>query len=301
MRFLGAHTVDKGGIDMAVRRAANAKMKALQLFTAIPKYYGDKVSIRAERVERFKVALRETGIDPKFVVAHAAYVLNTATPEEDKSSRARAGLAKELERSTLLGLGQVCFHPGADTDPTRRTQALSPDEVDLVAARVAGAIVHALEAVPKSETRVLIENTAGAGRTFARTAAEIAAILHAVPKALRPRTGYGLDSCHLFASGFDLRDGGIIRVIDAFEEEIGEAPSFFHLNDSEGALGSNKDRHMLVGDGLIGVEPFKRLLSDKRSEGIPLILETPQLNYDIADDDPSPDPYDLRMMTLLSS
>ena len=146
---------------------------------------------------------------------------------------------------------------------------------------------------------MLIENTAGAGRTFARTAAEIAAILHAVPKALRPRTGYGLDTCHLFASGFDLRDGGIIRVIDAFEEEIGEPPSFFHLNDSEGALGSNKDRHMLVGDGLIGVEPFKRLLSDRRSEGIPLILETPQLNYEIADDDPSPDPYDLRMMSLL--
>jgi deoxyribonuclease-4 len=299
MRFLGAHTIDNGGIDMAVRRAANAKMKALQLFTAIPKYYGDKVSVRPERVARFKAALAETGIDPRFVVAHAAYVLNTATPEEEKSSRARAGLAKELERSTLLGIGQLCFHPGADTDPTRRTEALSPDEVDLVAARVAGAIVHALEAVPKGETRVLIENTAGAGRTFARTAAEIAAILHAVPKALRPRTGYGLDTCHLFASGFDLRDGGITRVLDAFEKEIGESPRFFHLNDSEGALGSNRDRHTLVGDGEIGVEPFKRLLADGRSAGIPLILETPQLNYEIADDDASPDPNDLKMMALL--
>ena len=284
---------------MAVRRAANANMKAFQIFTAIPKYYGDKVSIRPERVERFKTALRETGIDPAFAVAHAAYVLNTATPDEEKSSRARAGLAKELERSTLLGLGSVCFHPGADTDPTRRTQALSADEVDLVAERVAAAIVHALQAVPKTETRLLIENTAGAGRTFARTAAEIAAILHAVPKALRVRTGYGLDTCHLFASGFDLRDGGIIKVLDAFEEEIGEPPSFFHLNDSEGALGSNKDRHVLVGDGEIGVEPFKRLLADRRSEGIPLIFETPQLNTEIGDEDASPDPYDLQMMALL--
>ena len=301
MRFLGAHTVDNGGIDMAVRRAANAKMKAVQIFTAIPKYYGDKISVRPERVERFKTALRETGIDPAYVVAHAAYVLNTATPEEDKSFRARAGLAKELERSTLLGIGSVCFHPGADTDPTRRSQALSPDEVDLVAQRVAGAIVHALEAVSNSSTRVLIENTAGAGRTFARTAAEIAAILHSIPNALRPRTGYGLDTCHLFASGFDVREGGIRRVLDAFEKEIGEAPRFFHLNDSEGALGSNKDRHMLVGDGQIGVEPFKRLLADPRSEGIPLILETPQLNYEISDDDATPDPYDLQMMGLLSS
>lgn len=298
MRFLGAHTVDNGGMDMAVRRAAAAKMKAVQIFTAIPKYYGDKVSIRPERVQRFKAALEETGIDPAFVVAHAAYVLNTAAPEEEKSTRARAGLAKELERSTLLGIGGICFHPGADTDPARRTQALSPDEVDLVAERVAGAIVHALTAVPTSATRVLIENTAGAGRTFARTAGEIAAVLHLVPKALRARTGYGLDTCHLFASGFDLREGGITKVLDAFEKEIGAPPSFFHLNDSEGALGSNKDRHMLVGEGQIGVEPFKRLLADERAKGIPLILETPQLNYEIADDDASPDPNDLRMMAL---
>jgi deoxyribonuclease-4 len=300
MRFIGAHTVDNGGLDMAVRRAASAGMKALQLFTAIPKYYGDKVSIRPERVERFKTALQETGIDPRYVMAHAAYVLNTAAPEEEKSSRARGGLAKELERSTLLGIGQLCFHPGADTDPSRRTQALSLDEVDLVAARVAGAIVHALEAVPASGTRVLIENTAGAGRTFARTAGEIAAILHGVPKALRPRTGYGLDTCHLFASGFDLRDGGITKVLDAFEQEIGEPPSFFHLNDSAGTLGSNKDRHTLIGDGEIGVEPFKRLLTDRRSEGIPLILETPQLNYGLGDEDPTADPNDLRMMALLA-
>lgn len=300
MRFLGAHTVDNGGIDMAVRRAANAGMKALQLFTAVPKYYGDKSSIRAERVERFKTALRETKIDPGYVVAHAAYVLNTATPDDDKWSRAKAGLAKELERSTLLGIGNICFHPGAATGATLVPgQLLSPEEIDLAAERVGAAIIHALETVPNGTARVLIENTAGAGRTFARTAAEIAAILHAVPKALRSRTGYGLDTCHLFSSGYDLRNGGIIRVLDTFEKEIGEAPRFFHLNDSEGALGSNKDRHVLVGDGQIGVEPFKRLLADPRSEGIPLILETPQLNYEIADDDATPDPYDLQMMGLL--
>jgi deoxyribonuclease IV len=300
MRFLGAHTVDNGGIDMAVRRAANAGMKALQLFTAVPKYYGDKSSIRPDRVERFKAALRETGIDPKYVVAHAAYVLNTATPDDEKWSRAKGGLAKELERSSMLGIGNICFHPGAATGATLVPgQLLSDEEIDLAAQRVSAAIVHALETVPDGTARVLIENTAGAGRTFARTAAEIAAILHSVPKKLRPRTGYGLDTCHLFSSGYDLRNGGLTRVLDTFEKEIGEAPSFFHLNDSEGTLGSNKDRHMLVGDGQIGVEPFKRLLADRRSDGIPLILETPQLNCTIADDDATADPYDLRMMSLL--
>jgi deoxyribonuclease-4 len=299
-RILGSHTVDNGGIDMAVRRAANAGMRAVQIFTAVPKYYGDKSSIRTERVDRFKAALAETGMKAEHVMVHAAYVLNTATPEDDKWTRARDGLAKELERSTMLGVGQICFHPGAATGATLGPgELLSPELIDLLAQRVAAAITHALKTVPTSGTRVLIENTAGAGKTFAKTPAEIAAILGAVPKALRPRTGYGLDTCHLFASGFDLRSGGIVRVIDQFEKEIGEPPRFFHLNDSEGALGSNRDRHMLIGDGQIGVEPFRRLFADQRTDGVPLILETPQLNMTVADDDPSGDPYDLRMKEVL--
>jgi deoxyribonuclease-4 len=289
MRYLGTHPVPNGGIDMAVRRSANAGMKAVQIFTTIPQYYGDKTSIKPERVERFRKALAETGMEARMVMAHAAYVLNTATPEDDKWSRARGGLIKELERSTLLGLGCICFHPGAATDGDR----------DAAAKRVATAIIDALEAHPNSKTRVLIENTAGAGRTFAKTPDEIAAILADIPKALRPRTGYGLDTCHLFASGFDIRNGSMSRVIDEFEKTIGEPPRFFHLNDSEGALGSNKDRHVLIGDGQIGVEPFKRLLEDPRSDEIPLILETPQINVDVADDDPSGDPYDIRMHALL--
>jgi len=266
-------------------------MRALQIFTAIPKYYGDKISIKPERVERFTAALTAAKIDPKFVVAHAAYVLNTATPEEDKSKRARDGLAKELERSSALGLGAICFHPGAATDDNR----------EAAAERVASAIVHALEHVPGGVTRVLVENTAGAGRTFAKTAAEIGAILRHIPKKLRPRTGYGLDTCHLFSSGYDLRatPDAVSKILDEFEEETGEAPGFVHLNDSEGALGSNKDRHVLIGDGHIGIEPFRQLFKDRRSRGIPLILETPQLNTEIGDDDASPDPYDVQMMALL--
>ncbi|HEU5051415.1 MAG TPA: TIM barrel protein, partial [Gemmatimonadales bacterium] len=149
--LLGAHTIDNGGIDMAARRAAAAGMRALQIFTTIPKFYGDKASIRPERVARFRTALDGSGIAPAHVVAHAAYVLNTATHEEAKWTRAAAGLAKELERSSALGIGAVCFHPGAARDGDRAAAA----------ARVARAITHALERVP-GETRVLVENTAGA-------------------------------------------------------------------------------------------------------------------------------------------
>ena len=118
-RLIGAHTVDNGGIHMAARRAGAAGMRALQIFTAIPKYYGDKSSIRPERVTRFREALARVGILPEHVVVHAAYVLNTATTDEEKWGRASAGLRKELERSTALGVGAVCFHPGAATGGDR--------------------------------------------------------------------------------------------------------------------------------------------------------------------------------------
>jgi deoxyribonuclease-4 len=288
--LLGAHTIDNGGIDMAARRAAAGGMSALQLFTAIPKFYGDKSTIRPDRARRFREALAETGIPPANVMAHAAYVLNTATHEADKWVRAAAGLAKELERSTLLGIGALCFHPGAAKDGDRAAAL----------ARVARAITEALESVG-GNTRVLIENTAGAGLTVGRTPDEVAGILKAVPKSLRPRTGYGLDTCHLFAAGHDIHTSqtSLTGVLDLFEAATGEPPSFFHLNDSEYPFASNRDRHALIGEGQIGTAPFGWLLADGRSRGIPLILETPQENFDIADSDPSPDPYDVRMLRLL--
>ena len=290
--FLGVHPIDTGGMDMAVRRAVNAGSTAVQIFTAIPKYYGDKTSIRPERVERFKAATQATGMDPKRVMAHGAYVLNVATPDTDKWVRARDGLVKELERSTMLGLGQVCFHPGAATDGDREGAA----------ERIAGAIVHTLEAVTDTETRLLVENTAGAGTTMARTAQEVGMILAHIPRKLRPRTGYGLDTCHLFASGYDIRKRDQLRkTLDEFEAEAGEAPGFFHLNDSAGGLGSNRDRHMLIGEGEIGVEPFRWLLADKRTLGVPLILETPEVNLGIAPEDDSADPWDARMVSLMKS
>src|SRR5690606_23966412 len=112
-RFFGAHTIDTGGIDMAARRAGDAGMEALQIFTAPPRFYGDRSGIKPERVERFRTALAEVAIDPRNVVVHGAYVLGVATPDPDKWARASGGLTKELERSTALGVGAVCFHPGS--------------------------------------------------------------------------------------------------------------------------------------------------------------------------------------------
>lgn len=288
---IGTHPVDNGGIDMAVRRSAGAGMSAVQIFTTIPKFYGDKSTIRGERVERFKKALADTGMKPEHVIVHGVYVLNAATEDAEKWGRTTAALTKEMERSTTLGVGGVCFHPGA----TPR-----PDGPEAGAERVARAMAHALAAVPGS-TKLLVENSAGAGTTFGKDAREVGLILAALPKELRKRAGYGLDTCHMFVSGYDIKSSqdALTRVLDEFEEAAGEAPSFFHLNDSIGALGSNKDRHCLIGDGEIGEEPFGWLLADPRSRGIPLLLETPQQNVDVADDDPAGDPYDARMLAVL--
>lgn len=290
--FFGAHTIDNGGIHMAAVRAGRSRMQALQIFTAVPKYYNEKIGVRPERAERFREALTATAIPSKRVIAHAAYVLNVATPDETKWGRANAGLTKELERATILGLGMVCFHPGAATDGDRAAGAK----------RVGQAITNALRAVD-GETKLLVENTAGAGNTVGRTPEEVGMILASVPDSLRDRTGYGLDTCHLFAAGYDLAFGpdAPAVILDEFEHATGVTPSFFHLNDSAGALGSNTDRHELIGEGQIGKEAFRWLLADRRTRGIPLVVETPQQNYEVAEDDPSPDPWDEKMMRLLAT
>lgn len=288
--FIGAHARDNGGIEQAVKRAASARMSAVQVFSAVPKYYNDKVSVKPERAERFRAALAAASISSAHVLVHAGYVLNAASPEPEKADRSAVALAKELQRTTSLGALGCCFHPGS----------AGSGDVDSALARVGDAIVRAIESVP-SGSRVLIENTAGAGKTVGRTPAEVAAMLARVPSSLRPRTGYGLDTCHLFAAGHDITSSPAAQraVLDAFAEATGELPAFMHLNDSEGAFGSNRDRHALIGEGGIGVAPFGWLLADPRAHGIPLILETPQANSEIPDDDISADEWDLRMVALL--
>lgn len=290
--IIGGHPPDSGGLHMAVRRGAAAGMRALQIFSAVPKFYGDRSSIRPDRADRFREELGRSGIDPAHVVVHAAYVLNPATSDTGRWERSVAGLTKELERSTRLGAGSICFHPG-NSGGGDRSESCS---------RVGQAIVRALEAVDTS-TRLLIENTAGAGNAVGNLAGEVGAMLACVPPALRSRTGYGLDTCHLFAAGYDItasRDA-LTAVLDEFETATGERPAFFHLNDSEGALGSRRDRHRLIGSGAIGAEPFRWLLQDERSRGVPLILETPAADDEPAVDDEAADPNDRAMIELLTA
>jgi deoxyribonuclease-4 len=230
-------------------------------------------------------------MDASRFIVHGAYVLNVCTAKADQWARASAGLSREMERSSMLGVRGFCFHPGsaADGDP------------DDAVRRVAEAMTLAIEAHPDGETRVLVENTAGAGRTMGRTAGEVAGMLSQIPPPLRARAGYGLDTCHLFASGYDIHtsEARVREILDEFEDATGEPPAFFHLNDSAFPFASNRDRHALLGEGEIGLDPFRWLLDDPRTQDVPLILETPTANPDIANDDPSADPNDADMVRLV--
>jgi len=292
MHYFGAHTIGNGGVHMAAARAGAAGMKALQVFSAMPQFYNEKATVKPDKAQRFTEALAAAGIDKEHVIVHAAYVINCASPEPEKYARARLALARELERTTALGVRGFCFHPGSagESDPQGAVE------------RVGDAMAHALGEV-SGGSKIFIENTAGAGRTMGRTPEEIAGMLARIPAGQRARAGYGLDTCHLFASGHDFTASSDAprAVLDHFARVIGEPPSFLHLNDSQGEMGSNKDRHALIGEGKIGVEPFRWLLSDPRTQGIPLILETPQASPDVAEDDASADPYDVRMIALLQS
>jgi len=292
--LLGVHTADEGGLPMAVKRAIAAGARAVQVFTAKPTFYNEKASLKPPKIAPVHEALAAGGLAPHNVLVHGAYVLNTVSPEEEKATRAKSGLAKEYERTTALGAYGCCFHPGSAGES-------DPDEA---CERAGLAILHALESVSAMHgTRVLIENTAGAGKTMGRSAEEIARMLSVVPAALRGRTGYGLDTCHLFAAGHPIHESesALRNVLDNFERVIGEPPAFFHLNDSQHPYGSNKDRHALIGEGALGAEPFRWLLNDPRTRGVPLILETPSERKEVADDDASADPADVRMLTLLRS
>ena len=266
-------------------------MTALQVFTAIPKFYGDKSTIKPERVARFKAALAKTKIKPANVVVHAAYVLSVATPDDEKFARASAGLTKELERSSALGVGAVCFHPGS---------AGTSDRADS-AKRIAKAITDALKTI-ESDTRLLVENTAGAGKTMGKTAQEVKR--NSLARAEVAERENRLRARHLPPLLLGLRhhriEAGIHRGARRIRGSHRRAALLLsperqrrRARLEQGSARSHRGRaHWEAAVRVADAGPAQ-------PSEIPLILETPQQNYEIADDDESPDPYDVKMMKLL--
>jgi deoxyribonuclease-4 len=250
-----------GGVSKAVDRAVVHGCEALQIFSKNANQWLARPLDSAE-VRRFRGRLDETGIGP--VVSHASYLINLATASPGLREQSIAALVDELDRAHTLGLLGVVIHPGTCTSGTE----------DEALALVAAAVRAAFRAHPRRKTMVLFEHTAGQGRTIGYRFEHLATILERLDGS--PRGGVCLDTCHLVASGYDLVSvEGYNATCDAFERLMGfDRLRVVHANDSKRPCGSRVDRHAHVGEGCLGLEPFRRMLHDPRFARVPFLIET---------------------------
>jgi deoxyribonuclease IV len=258
---IGAHMSVAGGVSKAVERALVHGCEALQIFTKNGSQWRGKPLEPAE-VTRFRRRIDETGITP--VVSHASYLINLATTFPLLREQSLAAFGDELDRAEALGLLGVVIHPGTCTAGS------DEDALRLIAEGIRAA----LEARPLAKTMVLLEHTAGQGRTLAYTFEHLSAIIGHLEGS--PQVGVCLDTCHLVASGYDiLSENGYNETFATFDRLVGiDRIKVFHGNDSKKPCGSRVDRHEHIGDGCLGLEPFRRLLHDRRFATLPILIET---------------------------
>lgn len=263
MPLFGAHMSAAGGPEQALHAAKTFGMEACQLFTKNNKQWKAPPMSDAT-VQLFLKTRKELGIQS--TVSHASYLINLATKNEELWEKSVAALVDELDRANRLKLEYVVVHPGAASDD---------DEVTALQ-RVAAAVDVAICTVPKLKTMLLLETTAGQGKSVGHRFAQLGGILKRAKK--RNKVGVCLDTCHVFAAGYALSPkADYAKTIQEFEDEIGlDKLKMLHVNDSVKGLGSRVDRHAHIGMGLIGLDGFRNILSDKRLKDLPMFLETPK-------------------------
>jgi len=275
----GAHVSTAGGVVTAPGRAREIESSCLQLFTKQPNRWAepvvDEALARGFREECDANQIQVAG-------SHDSYLINLSTPNPELWERSYQSFQKELKRCAALELQFLVTHPGNATDGDH-TSGIS---------RNAEGVTRALEQVAGS-TRVLLELTAGGGTTVGGSFEHLAAILEQIPGEFQDRLGICFDTCHAYSAGYDLV-GDYEGVWSAFEDTLGlERLGLFHMNDSKNPFASRKDRHEHLGEGSLGVEPFRRIVQDSRFVGIAKILETPK--------EPDPLGNDLKNLRLLRS
>ena len=262
MTCLGAHLSTAGGVWRAVEVAAAATCEAVQLFLRPPGRWATPVP-PPDEVVRFQEAARVNGVGGR-CFAHAPYLLNLASADDDLREHSRTVLVEELQRAGRLGLTGVVLHPGS--------AGIGGDRL-VAEARCREALASAMDDAGEGAARLLVEGAAGAGGQLGTTPLELARLVDACP---RDRVGLCLDLAHLWAAGYDLGRDGLSRVLD----EVGTAwnrstPDLWHGNDTPSELGSNRDRHAPPGEGQLGEDFFRRFLADERAMRSPVILEIP--------------------------
>lgn len=267
---LGAHMSIAGGVHMALRRARGIGCAAVQLFVKSSNQWRAK-PLTAGEIGLFRE--ESAAFRPGFVIAHASYLVNIASPEPELRARSEQALRIELERCSVLGIPYLVLHPGS-----HRGAGLEEG-----IARVADTLDRLLEATEVNGVSVLIETTAGTGNIIGSTFEELAAIIERSRR--RDRLGVCFDTCHAFAAGYDIRTARAwMTTMRRFDETVGLGLlRAFHLNDSKTPLGGRRDRHAHIGEGEIGERGFSNLMRDTRFDDRPMILETPK-GPDLAED-----------------
>jgi deoxyribonuclease IV len=257
--LIGAHVSNAGGLPRAVERGVERGCDAIQIFNQSPRMWRP-TAYREEDFAEFRDAMSASPIES--VLIHAVYLLNPATEDREMREKTLASLTQSLRVGAGIGAAGVVLHPG------------SAKKGDVRAAiKRAGAVIK--EALAQTERCPLhLEDTAGAGGTLGRSFDELAALLQAAGGG--KRLGVCLDSCHLLASGYDVRTRDVLsETLDEFDRAVGlKRLGSLHVNDSAVALGSNRDRHALLGEGELGEKGCAVFLSEPRFDKLPCVLET---------------------------
>lgn len=261
--LIGAHTSAAGGAYKALLEGKSIGATTVQLFTANQKQWKGK-ELSEESIELFHQTLEEVHMDK--IMSHAGYLINLGSCDPLLLKKSREAFREEIERCLALGISYLNFHPGAATD----------DTAENCIERIIESLLTMEDLLTDDSLRLLLETTAGQGSSVGHRFEQLASILQKTEKKIP--MGVCIDTCHIFAAGYDIRTPLAWQTtLKQFNEIIGLNNLYaFHVNDSAKDLGSRRDRHASLGEGLIGIEAFKFMMTHPQTKEIPKYLETPE-------------------------
>lgn len=258
--LIGGHISTAGGIYLSPERAAKFSFRTFQIFSKNQMQWKAKPLLK-EDVEKFQNEVKSRGM--KGIMVHASYLLNMATPDLELRSKVIEAFGEEIRRADILGIDYLTFHPGS-SNGTSEKEALK-------------SIADNLNQLIKSGQKctILLETSAGQGKTVGHTFEQLAEILDQIQ--IKGKVGICFDTCHVFAAGYDIKSkSGYAETMDRFNSTIGlDKLKGFHLNDSKKGINSRVDRHEQIGDGMLGIDGISNFINDMRFADTPMNLETP--------------------------
>ncbi|KAJ3733791.1 xylose isomerase-like protein [Lentinula guzmanii] len=262
---VGAHVSAAGGVENAVFNAAKIGANAFALFVKSQRKWSSPPLTDAS-ISSFKSRMKQLSYNPKYILPHGSYLINLGNPDTEKREKSYECFLDDLKRCDSLGLELYNFHPGS---------SLGIVEPSVTMTHIADCINRSHRDTPGSKVVVVLENMAGSGNIIGSDFAHLGEIIGQVDD--KTRVGVCLDTCHMFAAGYDIRTKeGWNSTVESFDTHVGlKYLRGMHLNDSKTACGSKKDRHDNIGVGHLSIQTFAHILTDPRMQDIPLILETP--------------------------